>query len=83
MRNLINDDEVPLHVTFSEPLIDLERARRAFGRAYLEAVLIEAKGNARRAAEIAGVHRNTISRLCAEHRLPNGFGRRKGTPHAA
>jgi len=46
-----------------------EDARREFERRFIVRVLTKTGGNLTRAAEVMGVHRNTLSRKMAEHRL--------------
>jgi DNA-binding NtrC family response regulator len=41
--------------------IDLPLAARAFERLYIEKALEETKGNRTRAAELLGIHRNTLA----------------------
>jgi len=41
--------------------IDLPLASRAFERLYIEKALEETKGNRTRAAELLGIHRNTLA----------------------
>jgi DNA-binding NtrC family response regulator len=56
----------------------IESARIAFLRWYWCEALVAAGGNQSKAAAFAGVHRNTLSRACAELGIPKGFGRRRG-----
>ncbi len=44
-------------------------ARREFERRFIVRVLAECRGNLSRAAEVLGMHRNTLRRKIAEHRL--------------
>jgi Fis family transcriptional regulator, factor for inversion stimulation protein len=47
-------------------------ANREFERRFLARVLAQSNGNASRAAEVLGIHRNTLSRKIAEHHLRRG-----------
>ena len=49
--------------------IRFEDARREFERRYIARALAQAKGNLSRAADLLGVHRNTLTRKVAEYRL--------------
>jgi len=44
-------------------------AHREFERRFITRVLVRANGNLSRAAEVLGIHRNTLSRKITEHRL--------------
>ena len=44
-------------------------ASREFERRFISRVLAESDGNLSKAAEVLGMHRNTLSRKIAEHRL--------------
>ncbi len=44
-------------------------AQREFERRFIVRVLAECHGNLSRAAEVLGMHRNTLRRKIAEHRL--------------
>ncbi|MFB3852510.1 MAG: helix-turn-helix domain-containing protein [Vicinamibacterales bacterium] len=46
-----------------------EDARREFERRFIARVLAKTSGNLTRAAEVMGMHRNTLSRKMAAHRL--------------
>ncbi len=47
-------------------------ASREFERRFIARVLARSDGNLSRAAEVLGIHRNTLSRKIAEHRLKRG-----------
>ena len=47
-------------------------ASREFERRFIARVLARADGNLSRAAEVLGVHRNTLSRKIAAYRLRRG-----------
>jgi Fis family transcriptional regulator, factor for inversion stimulation protein len=47
-------------------------ADREFERRFIARVLARANGNLSRAADVLGIHRNTLSRKIAEHRLKRG-----------
>lgn len=49
-------------------------AQREFERRFIARVLARANGNLSRAAEVLGIHRNTLSRKIAEHRLKRRAG---------
>ncbi len=49
-------------------------AHREFERRFIARVLVRANGNLSRAARVLGIHRNTLSRKIAEHRLRRGVG---------
>ena len=49
--------------------ICFEDARREFEKKYIARVLSRAEGNLCRAAEVLGIHRNTLSRKITEYRL--------------
>jgi DNA-binding NtrC family response regulator len=44
-------------------------AHREFERRFITRVLVRANGNLSRAAEVLGIHRNTLSRKITQHRL--------------
>ena len=44
-------------------------AQREFERRFIARVLARADGNLSRSADLLGLHRNTLSRKMAEHRL--------------
>ena len=44
-------------------------ANREFERRFITRVLAESDGNLSKAADVLGIHRNTLSRKIAEHRL--------------
>ena len=46
-----------------------EDAQREFEKKFIAQVLIKADGNLCRAAEVLGMHRNTLSRKITEYRL--------------
>jgi Fis family transcriptional regulator, factor for inversion stimulation protein len=52
--------------------IRFTEAHREFERRFLARVLAQSNGNTSRAAEVLGIHRNTLSRKIAEHRLKRG-----------
>ena len=47
-------------------------ASREFERRFIARVLAQADGNLSKAAEALGIHRNTLSRKMAGHRLKSG-----------
>jgi Fis family transcriptional regulator len=49
--------------------IRYEDAQREFEKRFIAQVLIKADGNLCKAADLLGIHRNTLSRKIAEHRL--------------
>jgi DNA-binding NtrC family response regulator len=49
--------------------IRLPEALREFERRFIAKVLAESDGNLSKAADALGVHRNTLSRKIAEHRI--------------
>jgi DNA-binding NtrC family response regulator len=49
--------------------IRFEDAHREFEKRFIAFVLAQADGNLCRAAEVLGIHRNTLSRKIAEYRL--------------
>jgi Fis family transcriptional regulator, factor for inversion stimulation protein len=49
--------------------IRYEDAQREFEKRYIAHVLAQADGNLCRAADLLGMHRNTLSRKITEHRL--------------
>ena len=44
-------------------------ANREFERRFISRVLVDSDGNLSKAAETLGIHRNTLSRKMAEHRI--------------
>ena len=46
-----------------------EDAQREFEKKFITQVLLKADGNLCRAAEVLGMHRNTLSRKISEYRL--------------
>ena len=46
-----------------------EDAHREFERRFITRVIARADGNLCRAAEVLGIHRNTLSRKMMEHRI--------------
>ena len=44
-------------------------ASREFERRFISRVLVESDGNLSKAADVLGMHRNTLSRKMTEHRL--------------
>lgn len=49
--------------------VPYDDARRAFEKRYFERALQEAEGSIGGAAEILGVHRNTVTRKVAEYKI--------------
>ena len=49
--------------------IRYEDAQREFEKRFIAHVLAKAEGNLCRAADVLGMHRNTLSRKISEHRL--------------
>jgi Fis family transcriptional regulator, factor for inversion stimulation protein len=49
--------------------IRYDDAQREFEKRYIAHVLAQADGNLCRAADLLGMHRNTLSRKITEHRL--------------
>ncbi|RPI54350.1 MAG: histidine kinase [Acidobacteria bacterium] len=49
--------------------IRLPEAMREFERRFISKVLAESDGNLSKAADALGLHRNTLSRKIAEHRI--------------
>jgi Fis family transcriptional regulator, factor for inversion stimulation protein len=49
--------------------IRYEDAQREFEKRFIARVLAKADGNVCRAADVLGIHRNTLSRKIAEYRL--------------
>ena len=49
--------------------IRYDDAQREFEKRFIVHVLLKADGNLCRAADLLGMHRNTLSRKLAEHRL--------------
>ena len=52
-----------------EKRIFLDEAVGAFEKRFIQAALTQTKGNQSRAAEVLGVHRNTLNRKIANHKL--------------
>ena len=52
-----------------EKRILLDEAVDAFEKRFIQAALTQTKGNQSRAAEVLGVHRNTLNRKIAFHKL--------------
>ena len=50
--------------------IRYEDAQREFEKRFIAYVLLKADGNLCRAADLLGIHRNTLSRKIAEYHLP-------------
>jgi DNA-binding NtrC family response regulator len=44
-------------------------ANREFERRFISRVLVDNDGNLSKAAEVLGIHRNTLSRKMTEHRI--------------
>jgi DNA-binding NtrC family response regulator len=44
-------------------------ANREFERRFISRVIADAEGNLSKAADVLGIHRNTLSRKIAEHRI--------------
>ena len=49
--------------------IHYDDAQREFEKRFIARVLLKAKGNLGQAADLLGMHRNTLSRKVAEYRL--------------
>ena len=49
--------------------VRFEDAQREFEKKFIAQVLSKAEGNVCKAADVLGIHRNTLSRKMAEHRL--------------
>ena len=49
--------------------VPYDEARQAFEKRYVERALQEADGSVSGAAEVMGVHRNTVTRKMAEYRI--------------
>jgi len=49
--------------------VRFEDAQREFEKKFIAQVLSKAEGNVCKAADLLGIHRNTLSRKMAEHRL--------------
>ena len=49
--------------------VRFEDAQREFEKKFIAHVLSKADGNVCKAADLLGIHRNTLSRKMAEHRL--------------
>jgi DNA-binding NtrC family response regulator len=49
--------------------IRFPEATREFERRFISTVLANADGNLSKAADVLGIHRNTLSRKMTEHRL--------------
>jgi Fis family transcriptional regulator, factor for inversion stimulation protein len=56
------DEMVQKGITFAD-------ANREFERRFISRVLAAADGNLSKASEVLGMHRNTLSRKMAEHRI--------------
>jgi Fis family transcriptional regulator len=52
-----------------EKRILLDEAVGAFEKKFIQAALMQTKGNQSRAAEVLGIHRNTLNRKIALHKL--------------
>jgi DNA-binding NtrC family response regulator len=57
-----------------ERIWTLAEAMAYFQGVYLRCVLNLTKGHRQRAARLAGVHPNTLTRLCAAAKIPKSFG---------
>ena len=44
-------------------------ANREFERRFISRVLVDSDGNLSKAADVLGIHRNTLSRKITEHRI--------------
>jgi DNA-binding NtrC family response regulator len=44
-------------------------ANREFERRFISRVLVDSDGNLSKAADVLGIHRNTLSRKMTEHRI--------------
>ncbi|MPZ21534.1 MAG: histidine kinase [Luteitalea sp.] len=55
-----------------------EDARREFERRFIQAALDHARGSIGRAAELTGLHRNTLRRKICEYELSTNSRRGKG-----
>lgn len=49
--------------------VRFEDAQREFEKKFIAQVLSKAEGNVCKAADLLGIHRNTLSRKMSEHRL--------------
>lgn len=49
--------------------VPYDEARQAFEKRYIERALEEAEGSVSGAADVMGVHRNTVTRKMAEYRI--------------
>jgi DNA-binding NtrC family response regulator len=49
--------------------VQYEDARREFEKMFISRALQRSKGNLGNAAELLGIHRNTVSRKIAEYRI--------------
>jgi Fis family transcriptional regulator len=49
--------------------IRYEEAHREFEKRFISRVLVKAEGNLGRAADLLGIHRNTLSRKLAEYQI--------------
>ena len=49
--------------------IDYEDALREFDKCFIARILAKADGNLCKAADLLGIHRNTLSRKIAEYRI--------------
>ena len=56
-----------------EKHIRLDEAMGAFEKKFVQTALVQTRGNQSKAAEILGIHRNSLSRKIALHKL-NGRG---------
>jgi Fis family transcriptional regulator len=54
-------------------------AQREFERRFISRVLLRADGSLSKAAEMLGIHRNTLTRKMAEYRLKAARQRRDGS----
>jgi DNA-binding NtrC family response regulator len=68
---------INFRLTFGAGVPNYEKASYEFTRWYLKQAMIESGGNQLRAAELAGVHRNTLSRLMRTHGIDARTGRGK------
>ena len=49
--------------------IRYDEAQREFEKRFIAQVLLKAEGNLGKAADLLGIHRNTLARKVTEHRL--------------